>query len=70
MIDVTVNGQSRRLAEGTTVAQLLQQLSINPQQVVVEVNVQIIQRDQRATMVLTPGDSVEIVRFVGGGERH
>ena len=67
MVDVTVNGQSRRVADGTTVAQLLQQLTVHPQQVVVEVNVQIIKREQRETAILQPGDVVEIVRFVGGG---
>ena len=67
MVDVTVNGQSRRVADGTTVAQLLQQLAVHPQQVVVEVNVQIIKREQREATILQPGDVVEIVRFVGGG---
>ena len=70
MIDVTVNGQSQRVADGTTVAQLLEALRIHPQQVVVEVNVQIIKREQREAVILQPGDVVEIVRFVGGGSRY
>ena len=70
MIDVTVNGQSKRVADGTTVAQLLQQLAVHPQQVVVEVNVQIIKREQREATILQPGDVIEIVRFVGGGGSH
>ena len=67
MSAVTVNGQPRQVAEGTTVAQLLEQLRIAPQQVVVEVNLQIIKRDQRDAAILQPDDIVESVRFVGGG---
>lgn len=67
MIDMTVNGATRQVADGTTVAQLLEHLRIDPQQVVVEVNLQIIKRDQRAATTLQAGDTVEIVRFVGGG---
>lgn len=67
MIEVTVNGQPRQVAEGTTVAQLLEQLDVDPRQVVVEVNLQIIKREERASAALAAGDAVEIVRFVGGG---
>lgn len=66
-MEVTVNGQVQEVADGTTVAQLLEQLGVQPRQVVVEVNLQIIKREQRGATVLTPGDVVEIVRFVGGG---
>lgn len=69
MIDVTVNGQARAAAEGATVAQLLEQLRLQPHQVVVEVNLEIIKREQRAATTLRPGDVIEIVRFVGGGRR-
>ncbi len=68
MITLTVNGESRQLVDGTTVARLLEQLRVVPERVVVEVNVQVIKRDQRAATVLRAGDAVEIVQFVGGGQ--
>lgn len=68
MITLTVNGEPRPVAEGTTVAQLLEQLRVVPERVVVEVNVQVIQRDRRAATLLRAGDVVEIVQFVGGGQ--
>ena len=67
MIALTVNGEPREVAEQTTVAQLLEQLRLVPERVVVEVNVCVIKRDQRAATVLRAGDAVEIVQFVGGG---
>ena len=68
-MDVTVNGERRALAEGTTVSQLLQQLQVAPERVVVEVNLTILKRAQHAMTALHPGDQVEIVQFVGGGSR-
>ena len=62
-----VNGQAREVPEGTTVEQLLRQLSIIPERVVVEVNVKILRRKEHIDTVLKAGDCVEIVRFVGGG---
>ena len=70
MISVTVNGQPRSVAEGATVAQLLEELHVDSRQVVVEVNLQVVKRDRRDAAVLKPGDVVEIVRFVGGGSRY
>ena len=67
MIAVTINGESQQASVGTTVAQLLEQLHIQPERVVVEVNVQIVKREQRAITILQSGDVVEIVQFVGGG---
>ena len=66
-MELLVNGKSMPLVEGTTVAQLLQQLTIEPERVVVEVNLNIVKRAQLASVTLQPGDQVEIVHFVGGG---
>ena len=68
-IEITVNGQSRRVAEATTVARLLQTLQVAPERVVVEVNVTILKRAEHAQRILQPGDQVEIVRLVGGGSQ-
>ena len=66
-MDLMVNGEPRALADGLTVAQLLEQLAISPQRVVVEVNLDILKRAEHPARVLQPGDRVEIVHFVGGG---
>ena len=64
---IVVNGEPRDVPAGSTVAQLLTSLGVNPLMVVVEVNVEILRRDQHAITVLREGDTVEIVHMVGGG---
>jgi len=66
-MEVTVNGEPRQLPDGATVEELLQQLAIQPERVVVEVNLTILKRIQHVETVLQAGDQVEIVQFVGGG---
>ena len=66
-MELIVNGKPMQLPEGTTAAGLLQQIGVQPERVVVEVNLTILKRDQLPATVLNPGDHVEIVHFVGGG---
>lgn len=64
---VTVNGESRPVAEGTTLRGLLEQLDLDPRAVVVEHNRRIVRRDGLAETALAAGDVIELVHFVGGG---
>ena len=66
-MNVVVNGETRAVPDGVTAAQLLQALQIAPERVVVEVNLTILKRAEHSGTLLKEGDSVEIVRFVGGG---
>lgn len=63
-----VNGEERTVAAGSTLGDLLRQLSVHANAVVVEHNREIV-RDRALldSVVLATGDSVEIVHFVGGG---
>lgn len=63
---ITVNGEPRDFA-GRTVAELLDEIGIDPRRVAVELNLQVLRKAEFATMLLREGDSVEIVNFVGGG---
>lgn len=67
-IPVTVNGDARQLAAGTTLGDLLRQHDLDPRMVVVERNREIL-RDRAAfdTLELAADDAIEIVHFVGGG---
>ena len=58
-MQVQVNGESRDVADGLTVSALLQQLQVQPERVVVEVNLTILRRHQLPQTVLQPGDTVE-----------
>lgn len=66
-IEIHVNGQPRRVPEGVSVADLLEQLTVDRRTVVVELNRQILRRTELEEIRLEPGDRVELVQFVGGG---
>lgn len=65
-MNVTVNGETRELADGTTVSMLLEQLKLLPRNVAVELNRRLLRSEKYAT-ALHDGDALEIVTFVGGG---
>ena len=64
---IVANGQPRAVAEHTTVAALLESLGLNPAATVVQRNNEIVDRAAYADIVLAEGDTLELVRFVGGG---
>ena len=64
---VQINGESRRLEEGTTLAGLLSNLGLHAERVAVEVNLNIVEKERYAGSLLKEGDKVEIIGFVGGG---
>lgn len=66
-IEVTINGETRRLAPGRTVAELLSDLDLHPRLVVVEHNREILDRSRYGGAEVRDGDTLELVHFVGGG---
>ncbi len=66
-IDVVINGQARTIEVGTTVLVLLDQLGLGDRRVAVERNREIVPRAEHASTVLSAGDRLELVTFVGGG---
>ncbi|MCU0623393.1 MAG: sulfur carrier protein ThiS [Gemmatimonadaceae bacterium] len=65
---LTVNGDRRSVAPGTTLAGLLTALSLDPRMIVVERNREILRdRSTFDAVVLADGDVLELVHFVGGG---
>ncbi|MFT3700249.1 MAG: sulfur carrier protein ThiS [Kofleriaceae bacterium] len=65
--DVVVNGETRSVAPGSTVRDLIALLGLADRRVAVERNREVVPRAQHATTVLAAGDKVEVVTFVGGG---
>lgn len=66
-MEISLNGEPREVAEETTVAELLNQLELQPKFLAVERNLILIPRGEHAACHLQPGDSLEIVTLVGGG---
>ncbi len=67
MIAVQINGKSRELAGPVTVAKLLEDLGVDARIVAVELRGEILTRDQFPDATVQEGDTVEIVRMIGGG---
>ena len=66
-IGFTVNGEARRCAPGTTLAQLLGSAGAGRRPVAIECNGQIVPRSQHAATAIRAGDHIEVVGAVGGG---
>ena len=62
-----INGETRTVPHGTTVAALVGLLGFGDRRVAVERNREVVPRAQHATTVLASGDRLEVVTFVGGG---
>ena len=66
-ITVSVNGESRQLPSGSTISDLLRELSLDRARIAVEHNRRVVPRAEHGASRLNHGDAVEIVTFVGGG---
>ena len=67
MIGLQVNGKPVELAGPTPLLDYLRQLGVDARAVAVEVNGEILERERYGACTLADGDTVEIVRMVGGG---
>ena len=66
-IEITVNGEARKVPAPATVADLLARIGLDTRKVAVELNLEIVPRSAYAETALGPGDALEIVHFIGGG---
>lgn len=64
---VTVNGQTREVPPGTTLAALVRQLNVRTDRIATERNLKVVPKAQYEATVLQEGDKLEVVTFVGGG---
>lgn len=68
MLNITLNGEPRTLADSKSLADLLGQLKIDRTKVAVEVNGQVVPRTRHSEHPMAEGDRIEIVTLVGGGQ--
>ncbi len=64
---VTVNGAEQELPDGLTIGALLDHLGVRRERVAVERNGAVVKRALHGKELLSAGDVLEIVSFVGGG---
>ncbi len=68
-MQIQVNGEMRAAETGATVADLLRQLDVRAERVAVELNLEVLDRQEFGRRELREGDRVEILNFIGGGSR-
>ena len=66
-VEITLNGETRRLDQPVSVRGLLESLGLDPAKIAVERNLEIVPRSAYGEVALAPGDRLEIVHFIGGG---
>lgn len=64
---IHVNGKAIVVPDVITMEELVRQKGLDPDTVVIEHNLSLIKRKDWSSMILKESDSIEILRFVGGG---
>lgn len=66
-MNITLNGQSKTLANSDTVGTLIIELGYENKRIAVELNGDIVPKSQHGSTPIKEGDIIEIVVAVGGG---
>lgn len=66
-MEITCNGETRKITPNTTLVSFIREMDLNPDTVVAECDGRIIKRDEYDTLILSNGNVIELIRFVGGG---
>ena len=66
-MNLVINGDERRLA-AQTLSALVEELGMKSDRVAIELNREIVHKEQWPQTQLRDGDRLEIVHFVGGGK--
>ena len=66
-MQVRINGETRQVDEGITLAGLLAELDLADRRIAVEINQAIVPRARHAETPIGENDSIEIIHAIGGG---
>jgi thiamine biosynthesis protein ThiS len=66
-MNIEINGEPKNLEGALTLSALVEKLGMKSDRVAVELNREIVSREQWPQTLLSEGDRLEIVHFVGGG---
>ncbi len=67
-MNVYVNGEIKQYAENMTVAGIVDELGLANKRIAVELNKEILPFNQYAKINVNPGDKLEVVQAIGGGQ--
>ena len=66
-MQLQINGEAREVADELKLSELVDELSLAPERVAIELNQKVVRRKRWAETTLADDDRIEIVHFVGGG---
>ena len=66
-MNLIINGEPREFSSPLALLSLIEKLGMKADRVAVELNREIVRREQWEATLLKDGDRLEIVHFVGGG---
>lgn len=64
---IVVNGETREIIDGSTLLEVLKELSLEGKVMAAAVNMEIVKQDSWDAYKLNDGDKLELLDFVGGG---
>ncbi|RMF97011.1 MAG: sulfur carrier protein ThiS [Candidatus Schekmanbacteria bacterium] len=64
---IKVNGKEKELEEEITIKKLIDLLGLADRPLAVELNKEVVKKENHNSVRLKDGDTVEIIHFVGGG---
>ncbi len=65
---VVINGENREISSSLSVAALLRDLGLDARKIALEHNLEIVPRSAYGETMVSDGDRLEIVHFIGGGD--
>lgn len=64
---IKLNGEEKIVENGTNILSLIEEYKLRPEAIVVEYNLNVLDKGSYNKTYLNEDDSVEIVKFIGGG---
>ena len=66
-MEITCNGETKKITPNTTLISFIRDMNLNPDTVVAECDGRIVKREEYDNLVLSEENVLELIRFVGGG---
>ncbi len=66
-MQIIINGEAKDVSPDQSLHDIIESLGLNPKAVVAQVNSNILERKTYQEVLLTEGDNLELIQFVGGG---
>jgi len=66
-MQIFLNGAPQSVKEGINLKELVESLGSDPRGIAIELNREIVPKSEHVAVILSDGDRLEVVQFVGGG---